>query len=162
MNIVYTDNPPVAVGPAIFLIGPTPRKPEVPSWRPQAIELLADRKFDGTVFIPECSKGGFGNTYNGQVEWERAALMASSIYCAWVPRCMETMLALTTNVEFGYFLAKFPEKFFYGRPKGAPHTRYLDWLYNLETGREACTTLANLFDVALNKPECLRFFGKMT
>lgn len=151
MNVVYTEHPPVVVGPnAIFLIGPTPRKPEVLSWRPKALELLDNRQYEGTVFVPECSKGGFGNTYNGQVEWERAALThPDTVYCAWVPRCMETMLALTTNVEFGYFIAKFPHKFFYGRPEGAAHTRYLDWLYNLETGRDAQDSLGGLLDDVL-------------
>lgn len=149
MNVVYTEHEPVIKGRqiAVFLIGPTPRKPEVPSWRPKALQVLRLKGFEGTVFIPECSKGGFGNTYNGQVEWERAALTnPDTVYCAWVPRCMETMPALTTNVEFGYFIAKHPDKFFYGRPEGAASTRYLDWLYNVETGRVACNSLDSLID----------------
>ena len=29
------------IEPAIFLAGPTPRDPETPSWRPEALDLLS-------------------------------------------------------------------------------------------------------------------------
>ena len=44
------------------------------------------------------------------------------------------MPAFTTNVEFGYYLCKNPRKVYYGRPDDSEKNKYLDWLFELETG----------------------------
>ena len=59
---------------ALFLAGPTPRAPDVPSWRPAALEHLARRGFDGVVFVPEDASGTYQGEYLDQVEWERDGL----------------------------------------------------------------------------------------
>jgi len=115
-------------GKAIFLAGPTPRKSDVVSWRPKAIEILKEAGFDGTVLIPERKDWSVQFDYTDQVQWERIGLELASTILFWVPRHMEDMPALTTNIEFGYWVAKSPERVLYGRPNDAPNNRYLDWL----------------------------------
>ncbi|MDD4547329.1 MAG: hypothetical protein PHI05_01115 [Bacilli bacterium] len=62
---------------------------------------------------------------------------------------MEKMPAFTTNVEFGYWLAKKPEKIIYGRPNNAKKIKYLDWLYKKESNKEIFETLEETIDKAL-------------
>lgn len=134
MESLYSNQSPFdGFGKSIFLAGPTPRNPEVPSWRPEALKILEELKFDGTVLVPERQDGYSKIDYLDQVEWEEQGLRLSSLIVFWVPRNMITMPALTTNVEFGYWMAKCPEKVLYGRPDNAESCRYLDWLFQKET-----------------------------
>lgn len=147
MKVIYSDHEPKFDNHhSIFLVGPTPRSPAVPSWRPEAIKILEDLGYKGTVFIPEWSDHKSQTTYINQVEWEYACLSNCHHIAAWVPRCMDTMPAMTTNVEFGYWISNRPNNFYYGRPDGAPHTNYLDWLYNKVTNREAVSSLQQLLE----------------
>ena len=54
------------------------------------------------------------------------------------------------NVEFGYWLAKDPNKVYYGRPEDADKIKYLDWLYTKETGRYTTKHLDMLIKLAVN------------
>jgi hypothetical protein len=145
MKVLYSDQPPHdGSGKSLFLVGPTPRSDAVPSWRPTALEIIEKLGFDGTVLVPERRDWRTKFGYVDQVEWEYQCLACCSRILAWVPRCMQTMPALTTNVEFGYWLARCPEKLFYGRPDGAPHTGYLDWFYNKLTNRQPFSTLEDM------------------
>lgn len=145
MKILYADNPPLLKPEkSIFLVGPTPRNPCVTSWRPEAINFLVSNGFYGTVLVPERSDWSTLDSYVSQVDWEYECLKNCTVIAAWVPRDMTCMPALTTNTELGYWLAKTPEKLFYARPNNAPHTRYQDWLYQKETGRNPIDNLAEL------------------
>ncbi|HXA63320.1 MAG TPA: nucleoside 2-deoxyribosyltransferase domain-containing protein, partial [Streptosporangiaceae bacterium] len=88
---------------AVFLAGPSPRDPAVPSWRPEARRLLRER-WAGSgrliVFDPEHRHGVFDD-YTGQVEWEERCLHLADVVLFWVPRELSTMPAFTTNVEWG-------------------------------------------------------------
>jgi hypothetical protein len=130
MKIVYAmEEIPKELGPSIFLAGPTPRSNNpVPSWRPEALHRIRFLNFEGTVFVPEVEDGVWRELYDDQVNWEKEALYRSTVILFWVPRDIETMPAFTTNVEFGYWVAKDPSKIIYGRPNDAPKTKYLDWL----------------------------------
>jgi nucleoside 2-deoxyribosyltransferase len=145
MQILYSDQPSFEGGtPSIFLAGPTPRSQDVLSWRPTAIDILKNLGFQGTVLVPERHDGNAKTIYIDQVEWEYAGLSRCTRICIWVPRTMTTMPALTTNVEFGYWLAKSKDRVRYGRPQAAVNTRYLDWLYYKETGRLPDNDLTDL------------------
>ncbi len=61
MNIIYSGDPPVFEAPSLFLAGPTPRRAEVLSWRPEAIQILGKGRFSGTVLIPERLVDPFGD-----------------------------------------------------------------------------------------------------
>jgi nucleoside 2-deoxyribosyltransferase len=126
MRVEYTNtsylNEPTK---SIFLAGPTPRSPEVASWRPAALQLIEETGFDGLVYVPEPF-----THYITQVEWEYSHLLNCKVILFWVPRKMTTMPALTTNVEMGFWLAREPHKIVYGRPPDSESNRYLDWLYN--------------------------------
>lgn len=153
MKIIYSNQEPYTGGDkSLFLVGPTPRSTEVPSWRPRAIKILKFFGFKGTVLVPEPSDGAKFPNYDNQVDWECAGLNNCDVIVAWVPRDMQTMLALTTNVEFGFWMGKEPNKVFYGRPDNAPHTRYLDWLYQKMTGRLPTN---NLNDLLINSLDTL-------
>jgi len=109
--------------PTLFLAGPNPRKDSVPSWRPESLDILKEIEFEGGVFVPE----PFAKDYETQVQWEWNALTFCTLVLFWVPRDLHRMPAFTTNVEFGMFVES--DKIVYGRPEGAPKTRYLDWHY---------------------------------
>ena len=143
MNIVYAQQDFEPMPMSIFLAGPTPRRNDVKSWRPEALEILKKMAFPGQVLCPEDEGGSnFRGTYMGQVEWEYKGLENCKTICCWVPRDMENMPALTTNIEFGRYVGS--GRLFYGRPDAAPHTAYLDWLYTKLTGRNPWHTLEKL------------------
>jgi 8-oxo-dGTP pyrophosphatase MutT (NUDIX family) len=122
VQVVYARQPfPASVHKTIFLAGPTPRSPDVPSWRPRALELL--REFDGHVFSPEDPEGGVRGDYDDQIEWELAALSRADCILFWLPRKLDTMPALTTNVEFGLFAGS--GRAVFGAPPDAEKVRYL-------------------------------------
>lgn len=167
MKIIYSDQPIYEVAKhSVFLAGPTPRRSDVTSWRPAAIELLNKIEVLEEVYIPECSTGGMRVDYLDQVEWEYQALEACSIIMFWVPRDMATMPALTTNIEFGRYISLTPSRVLYGRPEWAVQTNYLDWMYRRAKNNKApAQTLEGLVndvreyliqDEALNK-----FFGRI-
>jgi hypothetical protein len=151
MKLIYANHPPLEPGhKSIFLVGPTPRSSDVPSWRPRAIEILKEYNFDGRVLIPETESGEAFPYYYDQVEWEHEGLHNCESIVAWVPREMSTMPALTTNVEFGYWMGREPHKVLYGRPNGSIHTEYLDWMYEKNTGRRPINTLEELLGTAVD------------
>lgn len=114
--------------PSIFLAGPTPRSKEIPSWRKDAINILEQLNFNGIVYVPECEFTRPGFDYTTQIEWEWEAMEAADIIVFWIPRS-EELPGFTTNVEFGYWLAKNKYKVYYGRPADSIKNKYLDKLY---------------------------------
>lgn len=126
MHVVYAHQPvPERYSMAIFLAGPTPRRADVPSWRPAALRCLEAQGFDGVVLIPEPEHGGWRADYDQQVEWEQRGLELADRVLFWVPRDMATLPGLTTNVEFGQWIDS--GKVVLGFPPGAPSCRYLRW-----------------------------------
>lgn len=124
VHTVYTKEPlPTEVVKSIFLAGPTPRDAETPSWRPEALRLLEELGYDGTVFIPENREGKVFGDYTDQIEWEEKALNRADAIVFWVPREMTKMPALTTNVEWGVWADT--GKAVLGAPVGAASVRYL-------------------------------------
>ncbi len=109
---------------SIFLAGPTPRDPSVPSWRPEALEILQRLQFDGHVFVPESEDWSSHDNYDGQIKWEIDGLDRASTIVFWIPRDIATMPAFTTNVEFGLYIKS--GKTVVGWPEGAPKTKYLE------------------------------------
>lgn len=113
----------------IFLAGPTKRNSEfIYSWRNEACDILMKMGFDGIVYVPEKASGG-AYDYLDQVNWEREALMTADIILFYVPRKFPDMPGLTTNVEYGMYLAKRPENVEFCSPEDAEKNRYLEWLY---------------------------------
>lgn len=135
MQVVYAKQPfPTSLHASIFLMGPTPRRETGGvSWRPAMLRALEQAGFTGVVFVPEDAEGSYAHSYVDQITWEQEGLEMADVILAWVPRELDTMPAFTTNVEFGEFLRG--GKLVYGRPQGAPKTRYLDERYLAVTGR---------------------------
>lgn len=154
MQVVYVDGEqPEIKDPSIFLAGPTPRNKDVPSWRPEALELFQEYEFNGQIFVPENGDGKSQYEYLNQVEWEWNHLHGATVIMFWVPREISNMPAFTTNVEFGFYLCKKPDRCIYGRPPWAAKKGYLDWLFAKNTGRmpenELRTTVAMSIEMAL-------------
>lgn len=114
---------------SIFLAGPTPRSNEVKSWRPAAVKVLSDWKFDGTIFIPEPHNGEYKHQYNDQVNWELNGLTRADCILFWIPRSLDQLPGFTTNVEFGYWIHT--KMVVFGYPPEAPKMKYLDHLAKL-------------------------------
>lgn len=133
---------------SISLCGPTPRNNKTKSWRKEALEILQKLNYDGIVYVPELKDDVqvFKNKEE-QVFWERECYINSNVILFWVPRKFPSMLGLTTNVEFGYWLKS--KKCIYGRPDGAYRTSYLDWLYNLEYNKNPINSLEELLEQAI-------------
>lgn len=135
MKVIYAREP---IEPSIFLAGPTPRDANVPSWRPRALDLLREKGFKGTVYVPEDRDGTVQFEYYNQIAWEWRGLEASTVILFWIPREIETMPAMTTNVEFGLYVAS--RRVVLGFPPEAQKMKYLEalgWRYNIEV----CSTL---------------------
>lgn len=136
ITILYYNDPAESLSlihHSIFLVGPTPRSKNTRSWRPEAIKILVNRKYQGTVIVPEWNPDILRPekydtvVYKDIVEWEHYGLEHCNRIAAWVPRNMVFMPALTTNVEFGMYVRS--ARMRYGRPPTAEHCRYLDWVY---------------------------------
>lgn len=108
---------------SIFLAGPTPRDEATPSWRPEALRILEELKFEGNVMVPEAADWAAHDHYDSQVGWEWEALETATAVVFWVPRNFERMPAFTTNVEFGLMVHS--GKALLGYPPEAPKMRYL-------------------------------------
>lgn len=143
------EEPPGAWDAAVFLAGPSPRDPAVPSWRPEARRLLRER-WAGSgrliVFDPEHRHGVFDD-YTGQVEWEERCLHLADVVLFWVPRELSTMPAFTTNVEWGMWYDS--GRVVFGAPPGAPKNRYL-LHYAAKQGVPSATTLDATVGAALS------------
>lgn len=128
MNIVYSlEEPPESFSKSIFLAGPTPLSTDVQSWRPQALELLERKNYNGVVYVPENRPGSKEMVIpdDGYPKWEHDAMDKSDLILFWLPRDLTMtprtisdiakltgpelatykpwlkLPAYTTNVEFG-------------------------------------------------------------
>jgi hypothetical protein len=108
----------------VFLAGPTPRDPNVKSWRPEAIAHFRECNFNGVLYIPEPPEGITGKwpEYDAQCKWEQTHLFNASTILFWVPRNMATLPGMTTNVEFGMFVNS--GRVVLGYPEDAEHMKY--------------------------------------
>lgn len=153
MKVVYAKQPfPDEWTSAIFLAGPTPRDAGTPSWRPEALRLLDEMGYQGVVFVPEDAEGEWGSghdAYMNQIDWERKGLDLADIIVFWVPRVMENMPALTTNVEFGRYVTS--DKIVFGAPEWAKSVRYLETMLKTETGGERHLELKDTLRAALDR-----------
>lgn len=148
MEVIYAhEAPPHELRASVFLAGPTPRDEGTPSWRPEALRLLAARGFDGVVFIPEPRDGRWVRDYEGQVAWEEAHLHMADVVMFWLPREMRHMPALTTNDEWGTH--KHSGKVVFGAPPEAEKVRYQAY-YAERLGVPTATTLEGLVAAALD------------
>lgn len=147
MQIVHARQPfPRSFTRALFLAGPTPRSPDVPSWRPRALEILAERGYDGAVFVPEDADGSPRFDYLDQVEWEEAGLHLADAIVFWIPRDLDVLPGFTTNVEWGVWHDS--GKVVLGAPPGAPRLAYLQ-RYAQKLHVPQADTLAGALDAAL-------------
>jgi hypothetical protein len=147
MRVNFSDEVVLKGKKSIFLAGPTPRGKEVASWRIEAVKKLEELGFDGVVFVPEYSTWVPKENYINQANWEREALTEATIILFWIPRSLPDMPGFSTNVEFGYWMHS--KKVIYGRPDGAPKTRYLDWLYRTDYNEEPFNNLDRLLEYAV-------------
>lgn len=155
VDVVYARESIPAGGPAVMLLGPTPRSDTVPSWRPAAIDLLAERWHGAEplfVLSPESRGGRRAKHYDDQVASELAMIQAATVQLFWIPRCLQTLPGFTTNVEAGMCFAE-PGRMVLGCPPDCPdpiRNRYLIW-HARRLGIPVCTTLSDVVDAALNR-----------
>jgi 8-oxo-dGTP pyrophosphatase MutT (NUDIX family) len=119
------EEPPEEWDASVFLAGPSPRRSNVPSWRPEALAEL-DRQWNNgllVVFVPEPADGKRFPDYENQIDWEERWLDAADVILFWVPRNMATLPGLTTNIEFGRYESS--GRVVLGAPQDAEHMRYL-------------------------------------
>jgi len=119
--------------PTIFLAGPTVRgnQTHLTSWRFEAIEMFKNKGFNGNLIIPEFSNKTESDQYRYDLPiWEYKGLNRCKVIMFWIPRTRE-LIGLTTNCEFGYWIAKNRYKVVYGRPDDAYRIKYLDIMWNV-------------------------------
>ena len=117
--------------PSVFLAGPTVRgnQPHLTSWRFEAVEEFKRQGFEGDLIIPEFTSKTESDKDKAWVPmWEYNGLKKADCIMFWVPRTRE-LIALTTNMEFGYWQAREPQKMVYGRPDDAYRMGYLDIMW---------------------------------
>lgn len=129
MNVIYAQEEfPKQIIKSIFLAGPTFRfndediMSDMKSWRVDAIKILEELGYDGTVFVPEPLNKDLFELYERQTDWEHRALKKADCIVFWIPRS-EELPGFTTNIEFGMFYRT--GKIIVGFPQNAPHTRYI-------------------------------------
>lgn len=117
------EEPPDRWAASLFLAGPTPRTPEVASWRPEALTEIV-RRWAGpgvlVVFLPE-PRGAVWPEYDHQRTWELYWGDRCDVVMFWIPRGAG-MPALTTNDEWGRW--KDSGRAVLGTPPDAASVRY--------------------------------------
>ena len=142
---------PIGEHRSVFLAGPTPRSPEVPSWRPAAIRLLAEMWLGpGPLVVYNPEPLGPPEDLDGQYEWEATARANSTVIAFWIPRDLRTMPGMTTNVEFGYDIAS-GRQVVLGCPPDCPDARRNRYLIHLarDHGVPVCETLEDTMETAM-------------
>ena len=152
MIVSYSDSPVIKGEKSMFLAGPTVRKEQqdllnLESWRKQAIEILEQIGYDGIVYVPEYATMKDFIDKDEQFEWEWEALHASSVVVFWVPRKFPDLPAMTTNVEFGFYINHKP--LVYGRPESSDKNGYLDRFYYKFTNQKPFNNLQDLLECAV-------------
>ena len=145
--------------PSIFLAGPTVRgnQPHLTSWRFDAIEEFNKQGFKGDLIVPEFTSKSESDKGKEWVPlWEYNGLKKADCIMFWIPRTRE-LIALTTNMEFGYWQAREPQKMIYGRPDDAYRMGYLDIMWktvaaeNKQYFPSICNTLEMTVAQSINK-----------
>ncbi len=123
MEVLFAQQPfPTKVTKTLFLAGPSPRSQGVGSWRREALRILEQLGYDGTVFVPEnWEQPSFD--FLPQVDWENEALHRADQIVFWIPRDLTDLPGFTTNHEHGEWFQS--GKVVLGVPPDAPKTRYL-------------------------------------
>lgn len=128
----------IPAGPSVFLAGPTPAQGSgTPSWRPTAARALAAAwrgRVPLLVLSPESRGGVRADRYVDQVRWEMRARSVATVVMFWIPRCMDSMPGMTTNVEFGVDIGRC-RRVVLGCPPDCPNperNRYLVALAEME------------------------------
>lgn len=150
MIVNYSDKPVMKGSKSIFLAGPTPRSLDVETWRNEAIKILEELGYDGIVYVPEREFDDRSFDYNEQFWWEREALHQATAIVFWIPRNMETMPALTTNVEYGMWIIENIDKVIYGRPDDSERNRYLDKSYLALKDEKSLNNLTDVLKKAIS------------
>jgi 8-oxo-dGTP pyrophosphatase MutT (NUDIX family) len=146
-----SDEPPATWDAGVFLAGPTPRSPDVASWRPAAVDLIR-RHWAGpgtlVVFVPEPADGRPWADYDDQRLWELRWLRVADQVVFWVPRDMATLPGLTTNDEWGWI--KDSGRAVFGSPADAVKVRY-QREYAADAGVPLGGTLEETLRLALDR-----------
>jgi 8-oxo-dGTP pyrophosphatase MutT (NUDIX family) len=167
MEIVYTgEDMPASFANSIFLAGPSLRpgqEKEMESWRKDAIQILEDKGFTGTIFCPEARDQIFKENfdYDNQVDWEEKYLNVADCIVFWVPRDISTnskgdlkLPAFTTNIEFGAWADS--GKIVFGAPPKAAKNNYLKHYaekYNAPVAETLVETLDHAMEMVKNGAE---------
>lgn len=118
--------------PWVFLAGPTVRgnQQHLTSWRGEALNLFHASGFKGTLISPEFADKTASDKGKDWIPlWEYNGLIKCDHILMWIPRTRE-LIGLTTNFEFGYWMARDRSKVTYGRPDDAYRIRYIDLMWN--------------------------------
>lgn len=133
MELLFYENDKISGKSSIFLAGPTLRNDRfINSWRYEAVNILRDLGFKGSVYIPESKTGDYksiGYSKKEYSEWEWERLEKSDIILFWIPRKLDILPGFTTNIEFGRYITLCPEKVVLGYPSDSPKNEYLGLLY---------------------------------
>ena len=131
MNIIYNlEEPFDRTKNTIFLAGGTSRIDITNSWRKEAIDILIEQGFEGNVIVPEPRNGFFDSTTFDkivQIKWERKCLAIANIILFWIPRDLNSLPCLTTNIEFGEWFKS--NKCVLGIPNTAERMDYIKFLW---------------------------------
>ena len=129
MEVVYALEHPAAIPVrSIFLAGPSPRGNEEHNWRVEALTILENQAFEGTVYVPLPRNGEYRADYdhNAQIDWELFYLDRAHVIAFWIPRDVQKLPGFTTNVEFGHYVAS--TRAILGYP---PHAQKMKYLHRL-------------------------------
>lgn len=153
MKTLFSDEPILELPKkSVFLAGPTSRDNNFnTSWRKEALAMFEKAGFNGTVCIPEFSnmRTFTEEDWDKQVKWEWTLLDNADCILFWVPRDMNGMPGLTTNLEFGTYLAERPDNVILAYPTWASHTEWMTIRYRMKTGREPFLDLEDAVHAAI-------------
>ena len=130
---------------SIFLAGPCPRGDDKWDWRDEAIKLLQEKGFKGTVINP--TNPNFDSIdLDKQTKWEYEGMHKASAILFWIDRS-EAHPAFTTNIEAGEWFGK--KGVFVGFPKNSWKNNYFEARSKLQ-GVDIYHSLDSIINAVLN------------
>jgi hypothetical protein len=163
-----------AIPRSIFLAGPTARGALRTPWRAEALQLLEERGFNGTLVIPEFRSGLFEelgpkrfaqppspipamrDSSHNILRWETTGIEQVTVTLFWMPFVIgeisdpASLPGFTTRAEVSRELARDPSRLVLGMPAGAQSSGHIRF-HAHQAGVKIAATLEETIDAALGR-----------
>jgi len=101
MDIIYAREPfPIKITKTLYLADYSTEKPRISTWYQDALDILAQKQYDGSVYVPFIPDGSSFQDFSEQLVWHQTAMDRSDVIVFWIPGDSEQFTTYMTFTEF--------------------------------------------------------------